>query len=112
MKYEGGVGGQIDPPPQEKLPSKSPALLRLIDNAEDLDIVMPVYNLLEYKENYSITSRSLWNCYRNEVNNSANENNDANNYRINSNKTITSKSFKYKKKILGRTPDDNNILGA
>ena len=100
------------PHPQEKLPSKSPPLLRLIDNAEDLDIVMPVYNLLEYKENYSITSRSLWNCYRNEVNSSANENNDANNYRINSNKTMTSKSFKYKKKILGRTPDDNNILGA
>ena len=27
-----------------------------IDNAEDLDIVMPMYNLLEYSDNYSITS--------------------------------------------------------
>ena len=26
-----------------------------IDNAEDLDIVMPMYNLLEYSDNYSMT---------------------------------------------------------
>ena len=32
-----------------------------IDTAEDLDIVMPMYNLLEYSDNYSITSGSLWN---------------------------------------------------
>ena len=31
----------------------------LIDNAEDLDIVMPMYNLLEYSQNYSMTSGSL-----------------------------------------------------
>ena len=37
-----------------------------IDNAEDPDIVMPMYNLLEYSENYSMTSGSLWNYYRNE----------------------------------------------
>ena len=30
-----------------------------VDNAEDLDIVMPMYNLLEYSENYSKTSASL-----------------------------------------------------
>ena len=30
-----------------------------IDNAEDLDIVMPMYNLLEYSGNYSMTSGSL-----------------------------------------------------
>ena len=30
-----------------------------IDNAEDLDIVMPMYNLLEYSDNYSMTSVSL-----------------------------------------------------
>ena len=35
-----------------------------VDNAEDLDIVMPMYNLLEYSGNYYITSGSLWNCYR------------------------------------------------
>ena len=51
-----------------------------VDNAEDLDIVMRMYNLLEYSGNYSMTAGSLWNCYRDEVNHSANENNDANNY--------------------------------
>ena len=30
----------------------------LIDKAEDLDIVMPMYNLLEYSDNYSMTSGS------------------------------------------------------
>ena len=41
----------------------------LIENAEDIDIVMPKYNLLEYSKNYSKTSASLWNYYRNEPNN-------------------------------------------
>ena len=77
--------------------------------AEDLDIVMPMYNLLEYGDNYSITKGSLWNYYRDEVSDNANENNEnnADNYRIN-NKTITSKSFKYKTKIMGNTPTDND----
>ena len=82
----------------------------LIDNAEDLDITIPIHNLLEYSDNYSITSDSLWNQYWHEINNSANENNDANNYRINNNKTATSKFFQYKTKVIGRTPNDNNVL--
>ena len=32
-----------------------------IDKAEDLDIVMPMYNLLEYSQNHSMISGSLWN---------------------------------------------------
>ena len=32
-----------------------------IDNTGDLDIVMLMYNLLEYTENYSMTSGCLWN---------------------------------------------------
>ena len=36
----------------------------LIHNVEDLDIVMPMYNLLEYSQNYSMISVSLWNYYR------------------------------------------------
>ena len=36
----------------------------LIDNAEDLRIVMPLYNLLEYSQNYRKTTGSLWNCYK------------------------------------------------
>ena len=33
----------------------------LTDNAEDLDFVMPMYNLLEYSKNYRKTTGSLWN---------------------------------------------------
>ena len=31
-----------------------------IDNAKDIDIVMPMYNLMEYSDNYAKTSGSLW----------------------------------------------------
>ena len=41
----------------------------LIDNAEDLDIVMPMYNLLEYSKNYRKTTGCLLNYYRDEPNN-------------------------------------------
>ena len=44
---------------------------RLIDNAEDLDIVMPMYNLLEYSKNYRKTTGILWNYYRDEPNSGA-----------------------------------------
>ena len=36
----------------------------LIENAEDLDVVIPMYNLLEYSKNYRKTTGSLWNYYR------------------------------------------------
>ena len=52
---------------------------------------MSMCNLLEYSDKYSITSGSLWNYFRDEVNYAANS-------RINSNKTKASKSFKYKTK--------------
>ena len=81
-----------------------------IDSAEDLNIVMLMYSLIEYSDNYSKTFGSLWNYNGDEVNDSANENHDANNYRINNNKTTTSKSCEYKTKIIERTPSDNNIL--
>ena len=40
----------------------------LIDNAEDLDIVILMYNLLEYCKNYRKTTISFWNFYRAEPN--------------------------------------------
>ena len=43
-----------------------------INNAEDLDIVMPMYNLLEYSTNYRKTTGSLWNYYRDEPNSGIN----------------------------------------
>ena len=83
---------------------------KFIANAEDFDIVMPVYNLLEYSANYSMASGKLWN-YRDEVNDDTNEN-SANRNKINNNKTISSKSFKYNTKLIGRTPSNNNIIDA
>ena len=40
----------------------------LADNAEDLDIVKRMYSLIEYSKNYSKTTGSLWNYYRDEPN--------------------------------------------
>ena len=40
-----------------------------IDNAEHLDVVMPMYNLLEYSKNYRKTTGILWNYYRDEQSN-------------------------------------------
>ena len=37
-----------------------------IDNAEDLDVVMPMYKLLGYSKKYRKTTGSLWNYYRDE----------------------------------------------
>ena len=59
-----------------------------IDNAEDLDVVMPMYNLIEYSKNYRKTTGSLWNYYRDEPSNPLSSN---------------SESFKYKTSITGNT---------
>ena len=59
-----------------------------IDNAEDLDVEMPMYNLLEYSKNYGKTIDSLWNYYRDEPNNPLSSNSD---------------SFKYKTSIQENT---------
>ena len=40
-----------------------------IDNAGDLNVVMPMYNLLEHSKNYRKTTGSLWNNYRDQPNN-------------------------------------------
>ena len=39
-----------------------------IDNAKDIDIVMPMYNLIEYSDSYSKTSGSLWQYCKDEPN--------------------------------------------
>ena len=53
---------------------------------------MPVYNLIEYSENYSKTSIRLWQYYRNDPN-----------YNV-----VNSKSFKCKGNIIGKAPDAGN----
>ena len=50
------------------------SITHFLDNVEDLNIAMPKYNLLEYSDNYSMTSGSFWNYYRDEVNDNVNEN--------------------------------------
>ena len=70
-------------------------------------MVIAMYNLLESSDDYSVTSGSLWNYYRDEINDDVNENNVANN-RINNSQTVTSKSFEYKTKLIGSMPRNNN----
>ena len=43
------------------------------DNAKDIDVVMPIYNLIEYSGNYSKTLGSLWQYYRDEPNHNITE---------------------------------------
>ena len=43
----------------------------LIEDADDLDIVMSMYNLLEYSKNYRKTIGSLYNYYRDELSDDA-----------------------------------------
>ena len=68
----------------------------LIDNAEDLDVVIPMYNLIECSKNYRKTTGSLWNYYRDEPNNPL-----ATNY--NADPITNTASFKYKTSITGKS---------
>ena len=71
----------------------------LIEDADDLDIVMSTYNLLEYSKNYRKTTGLLYNYERDELSDDADDNNFAN---IN---VVNSEAFKYKNKITGNTSD-------
>ena len=66
-----------------------------IDNAEDLDVVMPMYNLIEYSKNYRKITGSLWNYHRDEPINPLSSNYE---------------SFKCKTNIAGKTAKDNDSL--
>ena len=70
---------------------------KLIEDADDLDIVMPMYNLLEYSKNYRKTIGSLYNYYRDELSDNANDDNFSNI------KVVNSNTFKYKNKIINNT---------
>ena len=45
----------------------------LIDNVEDLDFAMNMYNLFEYSKNCTKTTGSLWNYYRDELTDDTND---------------------------------------
>ena len=63
-----------------------------MDNAHDIDNVMPIYNLIEYSDNYSKTSEGLWQYYKYDPNDTL----------------ANSKSFKSKVKITGKTSNNGN----
>ena len=73
-----------------------------IDNAEYIDIVMPMYNLIEYSDNYSKTSGSLWQYCKDipAVNNDGNI--------VGFDGANATDSFNFKSKITGQTAADNN----
>ena len=69
----------------------------LVENAEDFDIAMPMYNLLEYSKNYEKTSGSLFNYYRDDPSELIiGDGDNAINISIRN-----SKSFDYKTEITG-----------
>ena len=63
-----------------------------VGNAKDIDIVMPMYNLIEYSDNYAERSGSLRQYFRDEPDDDLED----------------SESFKSKIKITGKTPNNNN----
>ena len=65
---------------------------KLIDNSEDLDTVMPMYNLLEHSHDYSMTSGSLRNYYRDKIDDVDNNSSDG-------------KLSNYKTKTVKEIPD-------
>ena len=71
-----------------------------IDNAEDLDVVIPIYNFFEYSKNYRKTRGSLWNYYRDEPNSDTDDSEIM--YSI-----INSKSFDYKANFIGSVTHNN-----
>ena len=73
----------------------------LIKDADDLDIVMSMYNLLEYSKNCRKTIGSLYNYYRDELINDADDNN------FDNIKVVNSNIFNYKNKIIGNTYNVN-----
>ena len=71
-----------------------------IDNAKDIDIVMPMYNLIEYSDNYAKTTRSLWqHCTDIPARNNTNE------IVVFMENNLTD-SFNSKAKITGQTGND------
>ena len=73
-----------------------------IDNAEDLDVVMSIYNLLEYGKNYKKTTRSLWNSYRDEPSSTIGNNNITH-------LILNSQSFDYKASFIENGVTHDNL---
>ena len=65
-----------------------------VDEADFINIAMPMHNLIEYSDNYCDTSGSLWQFTREEIATNANVCN------------VNSSSFKYKSRLIGNVAAD------
>ena len=72
-----------------------------VDETDFINITMPMYNLIEYSDNYSDTSGRLWQFKRDEIINNADVTNDDN-----------APSFKYKANLIGNTEDNGTKNGV
>ena len=73
-----------------------------VGNVKDIDIVMPMYNVIEYSENNSKTSRTLWQ-YCKDI--PAIDNNAVVNFAENN----LTDSFNFKAKMTGRTGENGTM---
>ena len=80
--------------------SKKVGLFKRLKNIED-NLVIPMFDLLEYSKNYRKTIGSLYNYYRDELSDDADDNN------FDNIKVVNSEAFKYKNKIIGNTYNVN-----
>ena len=72
-----------------------------VDEADFINIAMPMYNLFDYSDNYSDTSGSLWGFRRDEIVKNVDVSNDDN-----------APSFKYKASIIGNAGDNGRKDGV
>ena len=73
-----------------------------IDNAEDLDVVMPMHNLLEYSKNYKKTTGTLWNYYRDEPSSTIGDSNITHSI-------LNTESFDYKANFMENGVTHDNL---
>ena len=72
-----------------------------VNETDFINITMPTYNLIEYSDNYSSTSGSLWHFERDEIINNADTTNDNN-----------APSFKHKASLIGNTEKNGTEKGV
>ena len=72
-----------------------------VDYADFINVTMPMYNLIEYSDNYSDISGSLWDFKIHEIDNNANVTNDNN-----------APSFNYKANLIGNTETNGTQKGV
>ena len=72
-----------------------------VDYANFINIPIPMYNLIEYSDNYSDNSGSLWDFKRDEIDNNGNVTNEDN-----------APSFKYKASLISDTGNDGTKNGV